>query len=134
MFYGTCEYACPVLVHDVQRLEAELPEDVRDQLRVLLVTFDPERDTPERLAEYAAQKALPLERWRLLRGDPQQVLELAAALDVKYRDVGGGNFSHTMRISLLDTQGQIAQRLDGLEKPLQTLAQRVHALLEEEDE
>ena len=53
LFYGTCDYACPLLVHDLQRVEGLLDPSTRERVRFVLVTFDPERDTPQRLASYA---------------------------------------------------------------------------------
>jgi len=128
MFYGSCRSACPRLVHDVQRIEAQLPDAAREQLRVLLVTFDPERDTEERLAVYARELELPAERWRLLRGDAAQARELAAVLGVRYRPIANGEFSHTMLISLLSAQGEIVQRIEGLGQPVEEFAAQVSAL------
>ena len=113
LFFGSCESVCPVLVHDVQRLEASLPTAQREALRVLLVTLDPEHDTAERLAEYARAQGFPESRWRLLRGDPGALRELAAVLGVRYRREANGQIQHSMRITLLDSDGVIAQHLDG---------------------
>src|SRR5688572_9418920 len=46
MFFAQCEYACPVLVNDIQRLRAALPEAVREKTQLVLVSFDTARDTP----------------------------------------------------------------------------------------
>jgi protein SCO1/2 len=123
LFYGTCDYACPLLVHDLQRVEAMLDADTRARLRFALVSFDPERDTPERLAKYASDLKLDPARWRLLHGTPDQVRELAAALGVRYRPSGKGQFSHTMRIVLLDSSGVPVEHWDGLARPLEPIAQ-----------
>src|SRR5947207_3143536 len=32
MFFTSCEFACPVLVHDVRRIEAALPENLRTNI------------------------------------------------------------------------------------------------------
>ena len=29
MFFASCTYACPIIVHDMKRIEATLPESVR---------------------------------------------------------------------------------------------------------
>ena len=52
MFFATCEYACPVLVHDMQRLRAALPAGVKDKVQFVLITFDTRRDTPPALKAY----------------------------------------------------------------------------------
>lgn len=128
LFYGTCDYACPLLVHDLQRVEALLDPSTREQARFVLVTFDPARDTPERLARYAQESKLEAPRWRLLHGPPDQVRELAATLGVRYRPTGTGQFSHTMRIVLLDRTGVPVEHWDGLSRPLEPIAAALTAL------
>jgi protein SCO1/2 len=118
LFYGTCQSACPVLVHDLQRVDERLSPEQRSGLRYLLVTFDPEVDTAERLAAYASEHGLEGDRWTLARGTPDQVRELAAVLGVRYRPTGNGQFSHTQRITLLDREGVILENFDGMDRPL----------------
>jgi protein SCO1/2 len=129
LFFGTCEATCPALVHELQRIETELPEDARAQLRALLVTIDPERDTSEALAAYAREHGLPVDRWRLLRGDAASVRTLAAALGVRYRRLPGGQFNHSLQIAFLDRDGAIAHRVERLGEPVDAAA----LLLAEED-
>ncbi len=114
LFYGTCISACPVLLRDAELIEAALPEAVRATTHFLMVTFDPERDTPERLAAYAAEKGLDRERWSFLTGDDRAVRRLAAALGVRYRPDGQGGFAHTNLITVLDGAGVPVARLEGL--------------------
>ncbi len=122
LFYGSCETACPALVHDLERVAALLGP--ASEVRFALVTFDPERDTPERLAAYATARHLESPRWTLLHGAPDQVRELAAAVGVRYRAIGDGQFSHTMRILLLDRRGIPIEHWDGLTRAIEPIAQR----------
>ena len=57
MFFTHCEYACPIIVNDMRKLQAALPEDVRGKVDFLLVSFDAKRDTPETLAAEGADFA-----------------------------------------------------------------------------
>lgn len=125
LFYGTCEHACPILVHRLQELEAGLDPAARASTRFLLVTFDPERDTPTRLAAFAREKQLDPVRWTLLHGAPEQVRELAGVLGVRYRPTVDREFHHTMRITLLDREGRVIAWLDGLDTSLGPLASRL---------
>lgn len=47
MFFASCQAACPILVHDMKRIEASLSENTRAEVGFTLVTIDIERDTPE---------------------------------------------------------------------------------------
>lgn len=129
LFYGTCDSVCPVVVRDTKKVEAMLPEADRRRTRFVLVTIDPKVDTPKHLLAYARKHALDLSRWTLLNGPPEQVRVLANVLGVKYRPTGTGQYSHTIRIHVLDREGVVVDHADGLERPLEPIAARVSALL-----
>src|SRR4051812_32386803 len=40
MFFASCQIACPILVHDMKRIESALPENVRTNIGFVLVSFD----------------------------------------------------------------------------------------------
>ena len=63
-----------------------------------------------------------------MHGAPDQVRELAATLGVRYRPTGTGQFSHTMRIVLLDRAGVPVEHWDGLSRPLEPIAAAATAL------
>lgn len=113
MFFANCEYACPVLVSDLQRLQQSLPPAVRDRARFILVSFDPARDTPTALKAYRARAKLD-SAWTLLRGDEQSVRELAMLLGVKYQQDARGQFSHSNLMTVLNREGEIAYQRAGL--------------------
>ncbi|HET7542807.1 MAG TPA: SCO family protein [Polyangiaceae bacterium] len=128
MIYTRCGYACPTLISDIKRLERSLASKVRDDLRVLLVSIDPERDTPERLKAVAVERKLDERRWRLTRAEGEQVRELAAVLGLKYRKLENGEFNHSSVIALLDRTGVVTERVEGLSQPLDVLEDRVRAV------
>lgn len=129
MFYSSCPYACPTLIADVQRLLASLPPARSAQLRVLLVSFDPERDTAERLAELSRKHRLDPQIVKLARGAPEGVRELAAVLGIKYRKLAGGDFDHSSVITAVDRQGRIAGSREGLGRGSQDLVGLVEPVL-----
>jgi len=127
MFYATCPGACPLLIADIQRIEAELSPRERANLRVVLVSLDPERDTPEALQALARARGLDESRWRLLRAPDDTVREIAAALGIKYRRLPDGSFNHSSVITLLDRSGAMQGRLDGIGKLHADLLRRLRA-------
>ena len=128
MFFASCTYACPIIVHDMQRMEAALPEKVRANTGFTLITIDPERDTPEALHAYRTVHKLPAHRWTLLQGKPDDTLELAALLGVKFKREASGQFAHSNLITVLNDQGEIIQQLVGLNQDIgETVKRIVHA-------
>lgn len=52
--YTYCPDVCPVHMSNLATVLADLPVDVARGVKVVFVTTDPERDTPERLSEWLA--------------------------------------------------------------------------------
>ncbi len=128
MFFAKCEYACPVLVHDMQEIEAALSESVRSQVGFSLVSFDTERDTSNVLADYRRQHDLN-GNWTLLRGNADDVLELAALLDVKFKKDARGQFAHSNIITLLNADGEIVKQQIGLGQKNEEIVKAIEKLL-----
>ena len=129
MFYSSCPYACPTLIADVQRLLAHLPAAQRAAVRVLLVSFDPERDTTGRLAELSRKHRLDPQVVKLARGEPDAVRELAAVLGIKYRKLAGGDFDHSSVITVVDAEGRITGSREGLGRGTEDLVALVEPAL-----
>lgn len=110
LFYASCGYTCPILVNGLQRLEQSLEGGHRARLRVLLVSLDPERDTPAALNRLAREKHIAPDRWTLARAEPAEVRKLAAALGIQYRRRDDGEISHSTQIILLSAEGRILAR------------------------
>jgi protein SCO1 len=125
MFFASCTYACPIIVHDMQRIESALPESVRGKVGFTLVTIDTERDSPAALRSYRAAHKLPTDRWTLLHGTPDDTLELAALLGVKFKREATGQFAHSNLITILNEQGEIIHQLAGLNQDLREAVKQI---------
>jgi protein SCO1 len=127
MFFAQCEYACPVLVNDIKRLLAAMPDAARERARVVLVTFDTVRDTTEALKIYRDRMTLDAQ-WTLLRGEPADVQELAMLLGVKFKQDARGQFAHSNLITLLNPEGEIIHQHAGLHGDVSTAARVLAAV------
>jgi protein SCO1/2 len=109
MFYTSCEMVCPMIFETIHATLKALPAAEQQATRVLMVTFDPERDTVPVLKQTAKQRGCDA-RWTLARCDDDTVRKLAAALGIQYRRLASGEYNHSSPIELLDRQGRIAAR------------------------
>jgi len=107
MFYGSCPATCPLIIDTLRAVERKLDEPQRQQLRVLLVSLDAEHDTPAALRQVANTRRIETSRWTLAHADAAAVRRIAAALNIQYRQLPDGQFSHSTIISALDEQGKI---------------------------
>lgn len=113
MFYASCPVACPVLLQEVKQVVAELPAALQDDVRIVLVSFDPDRDTPAKLRELVAARGLD-DRYTVAVASASDARALAATLGVTYRKLDNGEFFHGATIVALDREGRPVARTDQL--------------------
>jgi len=113
MIFTSCAYACPKIISDIQTIESRISSTQINKVNYLLISFDLERDTPEKLKAFASEMNLN-ERWHLLHGTKQSVQEIAVALGIQYEEQPDGNFAHSNIITVLDKNGAIAYQQEGL--------------------
>lgn len=130
MFYGTCKHVCPMLVGTLKKLDAELTNKQRDKLRILMISLDPERDTPKALAALADKFNLPAARWTLAQPDADDVRQIAAILGIRYKKLPNGEFNHTSEMILYDPRGVEIARSNWLGKPAADFVQAVRQAAE----
>ena len=114
MLYTNCAVACPRIVADLKRIEGALSADQRKKVTFVVASMDPARDTPERLAMWAADTHLDPAGWSVLTGTDDTVRELAAVLGVRYTVLEDGEIAHSNRIAVLDQEGAPVHRQFGL--------------------
>ena len=113
MFYASCPVACPVLLQEVKTIVAELPAALQDEVRIVMVSFDAERDTPAKLTALMQERGLD-SRWTVAAAKDPDARALAATLGVKYRKLDNGEFFHGATIVALDREGRPVARTDQL--------------------
>ena len=110
--YTFCPDVCPTELGDIALALDELGTD-SVAVTPVMITLDPERDTPAVLAEY-----VPLFHERLvgLTGTPEQIKQVADNYRIFYKRVDDPNYTyylmdHSSFTYLLDPQGNVAALL-----------------------
>ena len=99
-----------------------------DQVQYILVSIDPETDTPERLKAFAISKEMDGNEWTFLQGNPETVREFANVLSVKYKEISPMDFSHSNIISVFSPGGELLHQQEGLGvNNKETIAAILHA-------
>ena len=100
------------------RIMAE-PE-VRDKFRLLSISFDPERDTPEKLRSYGlgylGKDAKPdFSVWQLAVGSDKEVRTVADFFGLRYEvdENDKTQFNHSLRTAVIDHKDLRRKRMDG---------------------
>ena len=91
--YTSCPDICPVHMVEISRVLESLPDEVVDRVKVVFVTADPERDTPEVLGKWLSYIN---PEFIGLTGTQEEVdaFQVALRLNPATRtDLGGGNYA-----------------------------------------
>ena len=124
-FFTSCTGPCPRMNARMRRLQNDLA-DIED-LRLVSFTVDPERDTPEALAEYARKFQAEPGRWWFLTG-PMETLDRLCRETFLLGEVKG-NLDHSTRFALVDRDGVIrGYYLSGDSEAMQRLERDVRRL------
>jgi protein SCO1 len=114
MIYTSCKAACPRLVADMRNIESRLPETIKGKVKMILVSIDPETDTPKRLKEFAIANKMDSNQWEFLRSTEENTREFAAVLAVNYKKIAPLDFSHSNIISVFNAEGELTFQQEGL--------------------
>lgn len=109
--YTRCKDAdeCPLISSRMAQLQNRLGADTR----LVEVTIDPVYDRPPILAAYAKVYGFRSDRVSLLTGDPQAVLDFAAAFGVRTFTDPKYGFVHGENAVLVDPRGKVADIFEG---------------------
>jgi protein SCO1/2 len=126
--YTSCPDACPTTLNELS-LALDRLGPRRGEVGIVLITVDPERDTPEVLKSYIASFDAPI---TALTGTPDEVKEAAKAYRVYYakhpRADGGYDMDHSAVIYVMDPQGRFTATFTPDSTP-EAIAERLQKLL-----
>lgn len=107
--YTYCPDVCPLTLAELNRLQKRLAEQGADRdTAYVLVSVDPQRDTPERLREYVTYFN---PKFQGVTGPTEELRRLTQPLHVFYQrgpDAKGSNYTidHSSTIALIDPSGR----------------------------
>lgn len=116
--YTHCPDICSLVTANVKAVGEQGPSDAT----YILISFDPERDTPEVLANYAAAFDMDPSRFRFLTGQPEQVRRVLERMTVRVAtsfesttEAGDRVYflSHSDKILLLDERLELVMDYGG---------------------
>lgn len=122
MVYTHCPDICPMTTHNMQLIESKLSKDELEKVRFVVITFDPDRDTPDVLKKFAEIRDIDFSRWSFLSGNKQNTKEVMLKFDIKAVPADSSydadeNLSyyivHTDRLSLIDQNGLLRKKYVG---------------------
>ena len=110
---------CPLMDRHFKTAQDAIRQDpaLRGRVRLLSVSFDPERDRPPVLAAHAREMSADPEIWSFLTGERAEVERFASRFGVSIvqPDAGAQDITHNLRTAVIDPEGKIVAILRGNE-------------------
>lgn len=104
--YTFCPDICPATLAQLRQLQGQLPEATRERLRIVLVSVDPHRDTPQQLKKYLGYFDAGFQG---LTGEEANLQKLANAVSIPYipADTSKENYTvdHSGNLVILGPDG-----------------------------
>jgi protein SCO1 len=119
---------CYRLANHFSVIQRRFPARMGRDLVLLTVTFDPARDTPERMAEYARQWSANRSVWRFLTGSVDEVGRVCRLFNLDaFRDEG--LISHSTRTVVIDRRGALTATIEGNRHTAEQLGDLLDAVM-----
>jgi len=102
---------CPRLGQDFARLAKEVPAQLRDQIRFVMISFDPQRDTPEVMKAWGRTQGVDFEMTDLIRSETieptKKVVVDELQIDVSVDPLTNLITNHAMMVQIVNKDGYI---------------------------
>jgi protein SCO1/2 len=132
--FTTCNGTCPATTHKMCQVQEQMQKAgllKNNGVRLLSISLDPARDTPDVLKRYMHLYDADPASWSFLTGPPDRVAKVIKAWGMWARPAANGQLDHPSRIFLVDSRGRIREIYNlGFLKPA-WVAEDVALLLQE---
>ena len=98
---------CPLIMEKVAKVQKELNKEYKDKVFFVIMTFDPEYDTPEVLKKYGEGYGVDYGNLIYLTGKKSDIDKALTHFRVYAKEEEPGQISHTMETMVLDEKGVI---------------------------
>lgn len=129
--YTSCPDVCPTTMAELKTALDKIGPEKADKVKVVFVTVDPQRDTPQRVQEYANHFN---EKFIGLSGSEAALARVWSDYGI-FRQVAEGSpatgylVDHTARVTLIDQEGRLRSSY-GFETPVEDIVHDLKLLLQ----
>ncbi|MCC6764643.1 MAG: SCO family protein [Deltaproteobacteria bacterium] len=134
-FFTHCPSVCPLVMARMADLQRRFAEGGVADVRLVSITVDPERDTPEVLRAAEPRYGVDPARWTLLTGSRERLHALlVSGFKVPGLDtaaLANGDIPHTTKVVLVDETGHVRGYYDTDERGIDEVFHRAQHVLKE---
>ncbi|SEO12121.1 SCO family protein [Palleronia pelagia] len=135
VFFGFtyCPDVCPTTLSDISGWLDDLGDEA-DEMSVVFISVDPERDTVDAMSEYVSYFHPAIRGWT---GKDEEIAKAVRGFRASYERVptegGGYTMNHTASVFLFDAAGRFVTMID-YHEPREFAVPKIRRALEEETE
>ena len=135
VFFGFtyCPDVCPTTLSDISGCLDDLGDEA-DEMNVVFITVDPERDSIDAMSEYVGYFHPAIRGWT---GKDEEIAKAVRGFRASYERVptegGGYTMNHTASVFLFDAAGRFVTMID-YHEPREFAVPKIRRALEEETE
>lgn len=122
MEYSACRFVCSVYWRRLMQLQAEADRQ-GIELQFVILSIDPENDTPAQWRDYRRARDLKRANWHFLTGTRAMTTRAAGLLGVKWW-YDEGHLMHDFKIVRLEPDGAVGAALTSYDEPVARLLAR----------
>ena len=105
--FASCPDMCPMTMKKMAMANSSLPEEISSKVNFRMISVDPDRDTPEKMQEYASAFN---PNFSGITGDIEVIYKLATDLTLPFVPVIGSDITnydmdHSMNLAVIDPNG-----------------------------
>lgn len=108
-FFTSCPDICKSMTSSLLRVQERFKKN--DRIEIVSFSIDPAFDTPNVLSQYAEKYKISTDKWNLLTGDKEAIMNLGQCgfyITAKEEALGQKpSLSHSDKLILVDTKGRI---------------------------
>ncbi len=135
--YSHCPDVCPLTTNNMQHLRDTLSINGIENVRFVTSTFDPNRDTPHVLKEYATIRGINFTDWDFLSGTRSNTDSVLNEVDFRYFP-GDSSYikegqliyyiTHTDKSVLIDQEGKVRGTYSGSQLDFKQIVKDIESL------
>jgi protein SCO1/2 len=103
---------CPLTTKQFVAVQKSLKAEERDKVALVLISFDPEYDTPAVLKKYGEAYGVDWSNLQMWTGSKQNVFDLTDSFNMWYKEESG-DYAHRTFSVLLNAEGKYVTDLRG---------------------
>jgi protein SCO1/2 len=109
MEYSNCRFMCSTTFSQLKELQAAADKK-KINIDFVIISLDPDNDTPEAWQQYRKTKNIERDNWHLLTGSRATTKEIASLLGIKYWSMDE-NILHDFKVVRLNAKGEIEKAI-----------------------